>query len=80
MGDALIRIGAKQPSEGGRRLDPGLAKLDRIQRDRLLDLRGPEPELLADPGGRGLELPAAECLVLEPPAPMLAPAGGGLYQ
>ena len=78
--DALIRVGAHQVRERRRRLNARPRQLDRLQRHRLLDLRGAEAELLAHTRRRRLELLAVERLVLEPPAPVLAPPGRRVYQ
>ena len=78
--DALVGVGAEQMGERPWRLDARRRQFDRLERHRLLDLRGPEPELLADPRRRRLELLAGERLVLEPPAPVLAPPGRRAYQ
>jgi hypothetical protein len=78
--DALVWIGAEQVGEGRRRLGPRRRQLDRLERGGLLDLDGPEAELLADPGRSRLELLARQSLVLVAPAPVLSPAGGRVYQ
>jgi hypothetical protein len=80
VGDALVRVGSKHVGQRGRGLDPGAGQVDRVQRHRLLDLLAAEPELGRDPGRRRLELGRGRLAILEPPAPVLAPPGRGLYQ
>jgi hypothetical protein len=80
VGDPVVAIGAEDLRELPRRLQSRLRKLDRLERNRLLDLGDLEAEPLVNRLGRCLERAAVGLLVLEPPAPMLAPAGGGLYQ
>jgi len=80
VGDTLVRIGAKQGCERGWGLDPRGPQIDPLQRHRLLDLLASEPELLPDAGRGRFELGLGKLAVLEPPAPVLSPAGGRLYQ
>jgi hypothetical protein len=75
-----VAIGAEQVRERRRRLYSRPAKVDCLQRCRLLDVIAAEAQLLADPGGGRLQAVAVERLVLEPPAPVLSPAGRGPYQ
>jgi hypothetical protein len=78
--DPLVGIGSKDAGERRRRGDPRRRQLDRLQRDGLLDLIAAEPELLPDPGCGRFELRAGGLRVLEPPAPVLSPADGRVYQ
>jgi hypothetical protein len=80
VGDALVGIGSKDAGERRRRVDPRRRQLDRLQRDGLLDLIAAEPELLPDPGCGRFELRPGGLRVLEPPAPVLSPADGRVYQ
>jgi hypothetical protein len=80
MGDPLVWIRAEQVGQRGRWLDPRRRQLDRLQGDRLLDLLAAEPELLPDPRRGGRELGPRGLAILEPPAPVLAPAGCRPYQ
>ena len=60
--------------------DRPVVVVDLERLDGLLDLVASEPELLPDPGRGRFKLGSGRLAVLEPPAPVLAPAGGRLYQ
>jgi hypothetical protein len=73
--DALVRIGAEPAGECRRRLEPRGRQLDRVQRQRLLDLVAAEAEASANLVGGRRQSAAGELRALEPPAPVLAAAG-----
>ena len=72
--DALVGVGGEEVLEGGRWLDPRRPELDRLERHRLLDVIGTEPELLAYPRGGRLQAGAVGLPIGEPPTPVLPPA------
>jgi hypothetical protein len=79
VADPVVTVVAEDRRDRVGRSQPGGRELDIVERHRILDL-APEPEPLANPLRRLLQLPPRGLLVLEPPAPVLAAAGGGAYQ
>ena len=69
--DAVVRIRGEDRRDHLRSAQARPRQLDRLERDRLLG-RLAEPEALADPGRRRLEVGRRRLLVLIPPAPVLA--------
>jgi hypothetical protein len=80
VGDPVVGVSAEDLGELLRDLQTRLRQLDRVQRNRLLDLRDLEAEALVNRPPDALDLLAGGLLVLPSPSPVLAPTGGGVYQ
>jgi hypothetical protein len=80
MGDPVVAIGGEHLREPLRHLQARVRKLDRVEGDRLLDLRDLESEPLVTRPPDLLDLLAGGLLVLEPPTPMFAPARRRCHQ
>jgi hypothetical protein len=80
VADPLVGVGAELRGKRGWGVHPRRPELDRLQRDGVLDVLAAESQPVADPRRRRLDLAARHGLVLVPPAPVLSPAQGALYQ
>src|SRR3954451_12115564 len=76
MCDPVVAIAREHLVDALRRLDPGLRKVDLLQRNGLLDLVDLEAEAIRHGPGDPLDLIPRRLLVLVSPAPVLEPPGG----
>jgi hypothetical protein len=74
---ALVRIGGADRRQRGGRNETRRRKLDLLDLSGQLGLLGAEPELGPNACDRRLQVVGGRLLVLEAPAPELAPAGAG---
>src|SRR5262245_22654039 len=75
MREPVVAVLGEHLRESLRNPEPGLTQLHRIERNRRLDRVYLEPEPVRDRPGDALDLVIRGLLVLEPPTPVLEPAG-----